>query len=62
MEPDPAARQLEKVHSHTAVSVLRRLEPKQASEILAEMGTERASILIQIIANENTELMKEKKS
>ncbi|NJM28834.1 MAG: hypothetical protein HC855_00675 [Rhizobiales bacterium] len=52
MDPESAARQLEKIETGTAAAILRRLKPQLASEILATMEVKRASLLVQIIANQ----------
>ncbi len=62
MEAEPAALQLEKINVDTAASVLRRLKPTLASEILAVMDVKRAAALIQIIANQNAVIQHEGKS
>ncbi|MFN0191031.1 MAG: MotE family protein [Aestuariivirga sp.] len=62
MDPESAARQLEKIQTSTAASILRRLKPQLASEILATMDVKRASVLVQIIANQNADIEQEKHS
>jgi flagellar motility protein MotE (MotC chaperone) len=62
MEPESAARQLEKIETNTAASILRRLKPQLASEVLAAMEVKRASLLVQIIANQNANIEQEKRS
>jgi flagellar motility protein MotE (MotC chaperone) len=62
MDSESAARQLEKIDKDTAASVLRRLKPQLASDILSAMDVKRASMLVQIIANQNANIDTEGKS
>jgi flagellar motility protein MotE (MotC chaperone) len=62
MDTEPAARQLEKIDINTAASILRRLKPQLAGQILATMDVKRASLLVQIIANQNSNIEQEKRS
>ncbi len=62
MEVEPAARQLEKIDTATAASVLRRLKPQLAGEILAAMDVKRSSQLVQFIATQDSKIEKDSKS
>lgn len=62
MEAEPAAKQLEKIDVATAASVLRRLKPKLAGEILAAMEITRASQLVQVIAIQDSNISEDSKS
>jgi flagellar motility protein MotE (MotC chaperone) len=62
MDPESAALQLEKIDITTAASILRRLKPQLAGQILATMDVRRASRLVQIIANQNSTIEQEKRS
>lgn len=62
MDAESAARQLEKIDKDTAASVLRRLKPQLAGDILSAMDVKRASMLVQIIANQNANIEAEGKS
>ncbi len=62
MDPEAAARQLEKIDPETAASILRRLKPQLASEVLAVMEVKRASILVQMIARQNSNIQMEDRS
>ena len=62
MAPEAASLQLEKIDVMTAASILRRLKPKQASDILSAMDVKRASNLAQIIANQTVDTKADKKS